>query len=449
MEELRDILLRQDEEYLAETVKLVINEALDRKIHDARDETASVLAPVMGQAIRQQIRKAQSDIVDALYPVIGQVIQRSVTESMRALAQRVDQGLRNTLSVRRLFRRAEARLRGVSEAELLMRDALPFQVQEVFLIHRTSGMLLEHLTRDPALDSDRDLISGMLTAIRDFARETFGTDREGHLDEIQYGEFSIQVEPGSWAYLAVVVEGFEPEGFGHEMRSVLSDINGAYSSQLRDYDGDLSAMEGVDEYLRPLLLSQAGEVQPDSTSRSPWLAIAAAGIVLLLCLALACLGSWRLTWGRPTPTPAPTATFAPAVMPTASFAPTFTPTPSSTPTSTPTATPTSTPTPTPTSTPTATPTPTPTPSPTLTSTPAPYVGILIGNVWVRLEPRDDSPLTGEVVQLGRPVEILAIYGTWYQIRWPPGDAEGTFGWVPGRWVGVVAAPPPSIITPGP
>jgi hypothetical protein len=74
---------------------------------------------------------------------------------------------------------------------------------------------------------------------------------------------------------------------------------------------------------------------------------------------------------------------------------------------------------------------------------------MIGNVYLRAEPRIGSPLTGEIVQLGRPVEILAIDGTWYLIHWPPGDAAGTSGWVPGRWVGVISAPPLNIITPSP
>ena len=74
---------------------------------------------------------------------------------------------------------------------------------------------------------------------------------------------------------------------------------------------------------------------------------------------------------------------------------------------------------------------------------------MIGNVRLREEPRADSPLTGETALTALPVEILAVYEDWYLIRWPPGDPAGTSGWVPGRWVGVLAPPPAAIITPGP
>jgi SH3-like domain-containing protein len=74
---------------------------------------------------------------------------------------------------------------------------------------------------------------------------------------------------------------------------------------------------------------------------------------------------------------------------------------------------------------------------------------MVGNVWLRAEPKDNSPTTGDRVDEGQPVEVLAIDGSWCLIRWPPGDETGTSGWVPRRWVGFVAVPPPEIITPRP
>lgn len=453
LDELRDILLRQDQAYLVETVQSVLDDAMSRKIKESRDEMAAVLAPVIGQAIRHQVRDAQDDVIDALYPVIGKTIQRSVAEAMRALARRVDEGLRSAFSVQRLARRFWARLRGVSESELLLRESLPFQVLEVFLIHRESGLLLAHVSRDWQEEPDRDLVSSMLTAIRDFARDSFGAGHEGELEEIQYGDLRILVEPGPYAFLAAVVEGYEPSAFGHRMRATLSDIHRSYSEPLRVYQGEAAILSGVEKLLRVLFPMPPGEDEPEPAGRRPWIAIAGAGVVLLLCLSAACFGAWRLTWGRATATP--TATLSHTLTPTATRTPTATETPTSTPaaTLTLTATPTetATPLPTPTNTPTPTYTPTARPSPTAsrTPTPAPFLGVMIGNVWLRTEPRDGSPLLGIVVDQARPVEILAVYGTWYLVRWPPGDLQAASGWVPGRWVGILAPPPSRIITPVP
>ncbi|NLF01225.1 MAG: SH3 domain-containing protein [Anaerolineales bacterium] len=434
---LQDILLRRDKEYLTETVASVLDEAAARRIQEDREAVAVTLAPVIGQAIREQVRDAQDDIVDALYPVIGRSIQRAVAEAMRAFAQRVDEKLRQTFSVKRTVRRIQARLSGISETELLLREALPFHVQEVFLIHRSSGLLLEHLSNDPTHTADRDLVSGMLTAIRDFAHDTFDTVEDGSLDEIQYGEVHILVEPGPWAYLAIVVEGIAPVGLRHEMRSVLSDIHREYSSALSAYEGDPSTLAGVDVHLEPLLNGTGQGGEAESGVRFPWLFVGVSGAIVLLCLGAAIWGAWQVAGGRAAPVPTPTAT--------ATSAPTTTPLPSPTPTLPPTNTPvptaTSTLVPTPTSAPTATPAP--------SSTPAPYVGVMIGNVYLHSAPGSTSPLNGEIVESGRPVEVLAVFETWYQIRWPPGDAAGASGWTPGRWVGLVAPPPPAIVTPAP
>jgi hypothetical protein len=451
--QLRDILLREDSEYLIETVRSAVTPALAREVEDSPEEVSDTLAPVIAPSIRRQIQDSQDDIIVALYPIIGKTIRKAVAESMRELANRVDQNLRTTFSVQRLTRPIRARMQGVTTAELALRESLPFQVEEVFLIHRESGLLLAHLSSDPESAEDRDLVSGMLTAIRDFAQDAFGDEEEGDLDAIQYGTLLIRLEPGPWAYLAVVSEGVAPDGFGDQVYDTLSDVHSAYPQALREYDGDSDSLPGIEGYLQPLLMisDAAPSDEPESPGSIPWLPIVAGGIILFLCLTLGCWGAWRLAGGgtAPTPTttpsPLPTAiatwTHTPTAMPSATATPTHTATPTNTPTNTPTHTPTHTPTSTPTLTPT--PTSTPTDAPTLS------LGVMIGNVRLREEPRADSPLTGETALTALPVEIVAVYEDWYLIRWPPGDPNGTNGWVPGRWVGVLAPPPAAIITPSP
>lgn len=137
---------------------------------------------MIGEALRRQVYQAREDIIDALYPVIGQMIARAVTEAVRTFAQQVDNQLRRGTQVIFEPRYWQARLRGVSTREFELRDALPFTVHKIFLIQRDSGLLICHSSTEER--PDRDLVSGMLTAIRDFARDTFGRDESGELGEI-------------------------------------------------------------------------------------------------------------------------------------------------------------------------------------------------------------------------------------------------------------------------
>ena len=50
---------------------------------------------------------------------------------------------------------------------------LLYSVEQVFLIHRKSGLLLMHVAAKDSVLKDADMISGMLTAIQDFLSDSF------------------------------------------------------------------------------------------------------------------------------------------------------------------------------------------------------------------------------------------------------------------------------------
>lgn len=381
----------------------------------------------MGDAIRRKIRDARDEMVEALYPIIGRTVIRAVSEAIRDLARAVDAQMRASLSPQTLWRRLKARIKGVPSAEVALREALPFQVNEVFLIHRETGLLLRHISCDPEASPDSDLISGMLTAIRDFAQDAFGRGQEGELNAIQYGERRIMIEAARHAYLAVVVDGIEPPGFRAEMRERIIDIEHAYEKTLRNYDGDPMPLAPAEASLRSLLT--AG--QPRALSPAQKCVMTGMLSLVVICLAMFCLsGRWVWQVMHRIPTPLPVA-----------VEPTFTAIPPSTPTATLSPTPTVPPSPTPTL--------TPTPAATASATPTPVIGLMLGNVWIRTEPAAASPRLGLILEQGQSVEILAVFGDWCQVRWAPQAQVEVVGWVPVKWVGTIDPIPAQIITPMP
>ena len=427
LEALREILFSR---YRAQMAELEVElDDLERRVTD-EDRLSAMIAPVLSNAIRRKIRDAREEMVDALYPVMGQAVTRAVSEAIRDLARSVDAQVRATASPQVIGRRLRASVSGVSKQEMALREALPFQVTQIFLIHQETGLLLCHVSNDPTLSADSDIIGGMLTAIRDFVRDAFGQGKSGQLDEIQYGDWRILIETSQLAYLAVVIDGIEPPGFRAEMRQRLMDIDHTHEKLLRDYQGDASTFAASEAPLRSLM--EVG--WPNRLSRNQKRFLSGLLITLFVCGLGACVtGSWA--WQALAITPTPTATFTPT--PTATATDTATPTP----TPTFTATPTATATPVPTSTPTATFTP--------TATPAPLKGIMIGNVWVRQQPAQDAARLGLILGEGRQVEILSVLGDWYRVRWAPEDQAEITGWVPARWVGITEPIPARIITPTP
>lgn len=439
---------QENEEGLMERITPVMTGIVRKTISNSPEEMAEALGPIMGEAIRVQIRDSRDEMVEALYPVIGQTVQRAVGEFAKEFQRNIDARLKATFGPEGALRRLGARLRGVSEAELALRDAFHFQIQEIFLIQHGSGLLLAHSHPGSETITDSDLVSAMLTAIRDFVRDSFAQNETGsELSEIQYGELLIKIESGKHVYLAVVYRGIEPGGFRAVLHDYLANLHVRLGNLLRDYAGDPNTLPNLQPGLAELVLALTGEQPPRTWTTRQKLGVFGVGVGMIFFIGLACfymqftIALYPLAFPSPTPTPTSTATATATITSTATATQTSTATPSATPTIT--HTPTYTPSPTQTFTPTQTPTATLTFTPTLT--PTPLEAYMLGDVWLRDAP-DENARIYEVILANTPVKVRAIYGTWAKIAWMAGNIMRE-AWVPLRWVAILAPIPPDLITP--
>lgn len=434
IDELRHVV--NDYEALIQKIRPAIGELLSHAIHESKDEMAEALGPVMGEAIRVQIRDSRKDMVEALYPIIGETVQKAIGEFTREFQRNIDARLKSAFRPANALGTMEARLRGVSAAELTLRDAIPFTLNELFVIQQGSGLLLAHYSQSGQSVTDSDLISGMLTAIRDFVRDSFGKEQT-ELEEVDYGEQNILLEHGRVAYVAAVITGVEPLGFRARLRRFVSDLHVKHEAQLRAYNGDPASLPA----LQPKLTRLGDEFAPSAPnapkpiSRAQRNALIFGVLGLLLCLGLTLFYSyftfklWPVAFPPPSATPANT--FTPTHTPTVTFTPTSTPTPTATPTAT--------------FTPTSTHTPTATLTPSIT--PTSLVARAFGNVWAREVPDFDAPQV-VAIEIDTPLTVRAAFGEWVQVEWQ--TSEGVqLGWVPVRWVTLQAPVPPALITPAP
>ncbi|VAW42738.1 hypothetical protein MNBD_CHLOROFLEXI01-166 [hydrothermal vent metagenome] len=442
-------------ESLLDRLGPVFSRLIGKRIKEDKEEMAEAFSPIMGEAIRNQIRNSRQDMVDAIYPIIGASVQKSVAESLKELQRNIDARLRQTS--RGWGRAFFARIRGVSSSELALRDSLPFSLDQLFLIQQESGLLLAHYPVEEGQLSS-GLIGGMLTAIRSFARDSFGHGKgETELDEIQYGDERIIISGGRYCYLAAVIQGTEPEGFHAILREFVSELNLENEAALRHYDGDPSILPHMEGQLAALFESVVSD-QPEMKPMSRWqLALLFfMGLGGIAFLGLSCfylqftLALYPIAFPSPTATVTPSAT-ATQVPDTPTPTPTTTPTPTATFTTTPSPTATTTPSHTPTSSPTFTPTTTPslTPTPTVTltpsATPTPISALMAGNVYVSTEPGQISSLT-TVAFIGTAVKITAVFADWVQIEWID-EAGLQQGWVLLQWIDLRQEVPTYLITP--
>lgn len=403
---------QEDLDGLAKRLTPAIGGMVGEAIRNSPDVMAEALGPVMGEAIRVQIRESRQEMVDAIYPIIGATIQKAISEFARELQRNIDARLKPSFGRTNFLRLLWARLRGVPPSRLALRDALPFSLREVFLVQRESGLLIAHSHPEAVEASDADLVSNMLTAIRDFVRDSYGGGEQGEeLDEIQYGDLRIILVTGAHAYLAAVISGIEPEGFRARLRDFLTELHLRYGRELRDYNGDLASVRPIFPHVRALVQSATPEREgaPAPMPRAQKLVLVGAALTVLACAALGwfylrfTLALWPVAF--PPPSPTPTLTFTPTLTSTPTATATFTPTPTLTPTST------------------STPLPTATPTPTVQT---------IGNVWVHAEPGDTTRLT--IILAGTPVQVLETRGEWSLVTWQLPDGTIAQGWVLSAWL---------------
>jgi hypothetical protein len=274
-----------DKESLISSLDPVIADLLERKIASSKEEMAAALAPIMGDAIRHQIADAKEDVVDALYPIIGKTIRKSVAEAMKNLVETVNQKIDKALRQNLFKKFIQSKITGVPGSELVLKDAMPFQIEEIFLIHKESGLLLSHVSsKNAGVKIDQDLISGMLTAIRNFVSEAFVSDEDQDLEEIQYGSSKILLDMGHHSYIAVVISGIEPGQFDNGIRTLNQKIHNRYHKPLRQFDGDITQFGEMPRLLKSFLKKYDTNIEVRKPKKSkPYLRY------LLFALVLICL----------------------------------------------------------------------------------------------------------------------------------------------------------------
>ena len=251
-----------DPQQFAEAISAVLARAFT--LAETREELATVLAPVE-RAARMAIRKDPSTLVGVIHPLVGPAIRRSIAETLDGTLQGLNQAFKHSLSWRGLKWRLEAYRSGSTFADVVLKHTVVFRVEHLFLIHGKTGLLLEHVAASEAETQDPHMVSGMLTAIQDFVRDSFrqntGDDGAG-IDSVRLGDLLLWCEEGPFAFLAAVIRGNPPETLRAVLRDTLTGIHAELRGPLEEFQGDTAQLGDLATRLKACLQQQeqpAGE----------------------------------------------------------------------------------------------------------------------------------------------------------------------------------------------
>ena len=230
MKKLKEILLREDRValqelqesiedpfLLSEKVLPIIEQRLDFfKQHFPKEFKVAV-----EQIVDKKLAESQDEILNVIYPVLGKMIRKYITHQFQMLRDNIDQQVRSAFSTKGLLGRIRAAIFGIDNTDVILSNLDQLIIEEVYVIQRDSGLLMGAASAQETVD--RDVIAGMLTAIKSFVEDAFKRERED-LEMIEYGNYKIFIQNFHSYYVAVALSGSLSTADRDELSSRLLDF---------------------------------------------------------------------------------------------------------------------------------------------------------------------------------------------------------------------------------
>jgi hemerythrin len=193
-----------------------IQPILDDERINLRNKFPELFGPQITESISKQIRESQDEVVEVLYPILGRMIKKYVASEIEKLSEKIDQQMKLAFSWEGWKARIKAWISGTPQKDMMISKLIEPKIEEIYVIERNSGMLLGSFSKNASLD--RDMVAGMLTAIKAFVEDAF-TGETQELSNIDYDNFKITIKNFKSFFVAVVTSG----GMNAQFRDKLDD----------------------------------------------------------------------------------------------------------------------------------------------------------------------------------------------------------------------------------
>jgi OOP family OmpA-OmpF porin len=266
----------------AQALSQVITEAiLLRSRKD--DKLNTVLGPTVEKIVSASVRRNPETLANNIFPVIGPAIRRSISETFSSMLQNFNSTLEMSLSLQGLKWRLEALRVRKPFSEIVLLHTLLYHVEEIYLIHAESGIVLDHLVSEGGESRDSDLVAGMFTAIQEFIKDSFSTGRGENLDNLRFGERAIFLRRADPVYMACVVRGNPPASLAQDLQQALELVVVDCAEDLENFDGNTEAFKKCRRYFEDFLTVR----YQDASKKLPWLMrVLPLAVAILVALAL-------------------------------------------------------------------------------------------------------------------------------------------------------------------
>ncbi|MBC7796778.1 MAG: hypothetical protein H7Z37_07895 [Pyrinomonadaceae bacterium] len=271
IEELQTELSNFRDARVSEISKILPDAVALRGMQD--DEFPEAMQVVVENSVKLSVERQPQLLADAMFPIFAPAIAKSIADALQKTSQSFNQTLEMSLSPRSIRWRIEALQTGKSFADVVLMHTLLFRVEQVFLIHQETGLLLAQASANVSETSDADMLSGMLTAIQDFVRDSFQQSApDASLDALRVGDLSVWVERGQYATIAAVIRGNAPVDLRQTFAKAVKRVHLEKRAELAAFDGETETFATVKPKLEECLdfrLGSGGDSEKKASIFTP------------------------------------------------------------------------------------------------------------------------------------------------------------------------------------
>ncbi len=135
-------------------------------------------------------------------------------------------------------------------------EHFPLEIEDIYLIHRNAGILLQRKTWRDRDVIDPDLVAGMFQGVLNFVNDSFSSGERSKFSRMDIKDNIILVYDSELVSLAIVLAG-EDEGALYRsidkirnlMKETAESVEKTYHDDLVNYKGDVSIFKGTRKFL--------------------------------------------------------------------------------------------------------------------------------------------------------------------------------------------------------
>ncbi len=124
-------------------------------------------------------------------------------------------------------------------------------IDEILVINR-DGMLMDHYARTQSSEIDKDVLSGMLTAVQSFVKDSFGS-MNTTLKRLEMQDFTVLIEPGKHISVVGITRDKDNRELNDHLLRMMREVDSEMAEKFEAWDGDMESIRDIDKYIQKLL----------------------------------------------------------------------------------------------------------------------------------------------------------------------------------------------------